>query len=662
MQFGILFQSLFSLLIFFSTPFIDSLIRVNPNIFFHSDSLIGHEAINDHFQKLSKIEQFHITAKAFKQGYRLDTSKKNYGDSVILYYGKAVNLIKPKFNKNSSLVKEAVDAYYSFYKEEEGVAFINSILNQSSDLSPKLKWYLYNKMAIYEEFLLAYDTSIKHYLEALLLAEKLADVEKQARVESNVGILFRKIKEYDKGLLYQKKAIDHFEQAMKDSVELIQEYPKFLTNYANTLNLSGKSDEAIPYMVKAVNLWDSLQSDRYYLACDQNNLAHAYLKNGEIENAKKYFSASLENSILENIEFCIASNYYGQSLIKFQKGETKQALTLCEKALKENLKTNRLQNRAEIYELLSKIYEEHGSFKKSNTALKKFITTSKLVEDADAKHRASYIESRFENQKIKQEITALHTKNTQRKTQVYFLCLSILLLGLVGAYWLSRYRNKVKFSKVARQRDLNEYQLQTLKNQMNPHFIFNALNSAQHYILKSEKKSAYQFLSRFSKLIRKVMVQSVEQCISIEDEIEILKSYLELEKIRFGEKLNFKISLENEDQLDGKKIPSMILQPFVENAVLHGLSNKKENGLIEINIKSDDRYMYCSIEDDGVGRLESAKINEQKAFYHKSIASKNISKRVDLLKGLYPEASMDFVDKELPKTGTIVHIKLPIQA
>ncbi len=210
----------------------------------------------------------------------------------------------------------------------------------------------------------------------------------------------------------------------------------------------------------------------------------------------------------------------------------------------------------------------------------------------------------------------------------------LLLIAFIILYF--RYSiNKVqkKEQEKAKTREtVARLEATALRAQMNPHFIFNALNSIQNFILKNEKKVAQDFLIKFSRLIRNVLEFSKSDFITVADEIQTLDLYIQLEKLRAADRFTYVIEVDpgiSEHAL----IPSMILQPFIENAILHGLIPKSDGeGLLRISLQSQSGNIKCTIEDNGIGRIKSAEIKSKKLNYHKSMGLSVTSERLDLLK------------------------------
>ncbi|CAL2094867.1 Signal transduction histidine kinase internal region domain-containing protein [Tenacibaculum sp. 190524A05c] len=209
-----------------------------------------------------------------------------------------------------------------------------------------------------------------------------------------------------------------------------------------------------------------------------------------------------------------------------------------------------------------------------------------------------------------------------------------------------------------RKNEFAHLQLKSLKAQMNPHFMFNAMNSIQNLVLKGDKHEAYNYLTKFSSLIRDNLNMSEKSFVSFEDEILLLKKYLELEKLRFRE--NFQYEMIGIDFIDSIKVPSMIIQPFVENAIKHGLLHKK-TGIKKVTLKFTlHEVLECTIIDNGIGMRASKDINELNDLKNNSLSTKLIEERLTLLKDYY-KTNIGFSYIDIPE-GTKVIIKIPYTA
>jgi ligand-binding sensor domain-containing protein/anti-sigma regulatory factor (Ser/Thr protein kinase) len=254
------------------------------------------------------------------------------------------------------------------------------------------------------------------------------------------------------------------------------------------------------------------------------------------------------------------------------------------------------------------------------------------------------------------------------KTWSFIIALIVIVIALFyGIYkWqlnIQKEKNKLNLEKVQLQNSLKQSMMSSIKAQMNPHFLFNALNTIQSFIMSEDKRNASTYLSKFSKLTRLILEMSEKETITLADEIESLKLYLDLEKIRF-EYLEYNITLHSGVNADSIHIPSMIVQPYVENAIKHGLLHKKDNRVLSLSFERlSDHKLLITIEDNGIGRKRSQELNQIKHKKHKSFATEANLKRLDILNQDNQDISIEYIDKfdnVNQAAGTTVKIIIPI--
>jgi len=224
-------------------------------------------------------------------------------------------------------------------------------------------------------------------------------------------------------------------------------------------------------------------------------------------------------------------------------------------------------------------------------------------------------------------------------------------------------QNELLLEKNQLEKNLNLSTLKAIKSQMNPHFFYNALNTIQSFILSNDKKLALHYLSKFSSLTRKILEMSEKDLITVAEEIETMTLYLDLEKARFDQEFEYEITLKNIEDAYLIKIPSLLLQPYVENAVKHGLLHKKGDKKITIEFLKIENMLQISIEDNGIGREKSAALNAIKNKNHQSFATNAMQNKIELLnKNRNRKISIHIKDKlnqNLQSMGTIVEIIIP---
>ena len=241
----------------------------------------------------------------------------------------------------------------------------------------------------------------------------------------------------------------------------------------------------------------------------------------------------------------------------------------------------------------------------------------------------------------------------------WFIAL-VLLSILAIIYAIFRYRTRE--IERAYKLQLVDSELAALRSQMNPHFIFNSLNSIQYFILKKEPREAYTYLSKFASLMRKILQNSRLKYISIQDEIEGLDLYLEMEKMRMDNNLDYTINTRNIENLEEINMPTMLIQPFVENSIIHGLLPKEDNRILNILISKENNHLLCTITDNGIGREAARIMNEKRSSKHTSAGMNLTQKRLKILsegKGNFDVVINDIKNKDGSR-GTIVKLVVPI--
>ncbi|WP_034061346.1 sensor histidine kinase [Lacinutrix jangbogonensis] len=267
------------------------------------------------------------------------------------------------------------------------------------------------------------------------------------------------------------------------------------------------------------------------------------------------------------------------------------------------------------------------------------------------------------------QISLLVTKPFWEKLWFYIL-LGFFFIAIVSVFYRRQMRLKeAEKNKLLKQlevdKELTNLKLENLRSQMNPHFVFNALNSIQEYILSNQKGLAADYLGKFADLIRTYLEHSSKGQISLEEEVHTLNMYLELEKLRFEDSLNYTIEISNTIDPETINIPTMLIQPYAENALKHGLFHKKENRKLTILIsRISNNAIQCIVEDNGVGRKRSNEINKKRAANHKSFALKATTERLDLLnygnEKKIGVSIIDLLDTNNQPTGTRIVLKIPI--
>jgi LytS/YehU family sensor histidine kinase len=210
-----------------------------------------------------------------------------------------------------------------------------------------------------------------------------------------------------------------------------------------------------------------------------------------------------------------------------------------------------------------------------------------------------------------------------------------------------------------------ELEKRMVRAQLDPHFIFNALNAIQHLITINDKTAALKYLSKFSKLVRQTLENSVSHKVPVADEVRLLRYYLELESLRFDHQFAFAIEVDEGLDIYNVEIPFLLLQPYVENAIVHGLRHKKGSGILKIQLQGEKDYLHCIVEDNGVGRKEAAKIMVNSGKSHTSRGMSVTDQRLATLNTDQERKTQlkitDLYDNQQKAAGTKVEVFIPLE-
>jgi len=362
------------------------------------------------------------------------------------------------------------------------------------------------------------------------------------------------------------------------------------------------------------------------------------------------------------------------------KNENKAALNAVREALAAIKKSKGNVLLMENYETLSTIFYKLGNSDSAYIYLKKYMELKDSLLKKQYLFRLNNYKKEAEEERTTSQINILNKNNQLKeqklKQQAFIkngLIIGILLLSLLGVFVIRNLTLKRRNDKLCMQKNLEfqqlenekkqaELEMQALRAQMNPHFIFNCLSSINRFILKNEGKTASNYLTRFSRLMRMVLMNSQKSLISLEDELQMLEIYLEMERLRFKDSFDYAITFLNVVDSDNIFVPPLLLQPFCENAIWHGLMNKEGKGRLDMELSIENNILNCIITDNGVGREKAEEMNSKTAEKEKSMGLKITTERLALLnkeKGIHTSYDIeDLKDENGNATGTKVILRI----
>jgi len=586
-----------------------------------------HDAILIAIQKSylsQEAEAYQILGQFNFELNEYNLSYKNYKKAIVIY-----EQLKLVSTQNFNATNQLANIYYPIGKSAELINdYDNSILYYNK--------YLKNVTTI--------NDIVKTHIGLGDVYLKQGEL-KGAQVHYNKALKLEEKRKNKKGIALLNLKLGELESSKNNSKEAI-EYYRHSQNTANEIN-----DDQL------VNQAYSNISTIYE---DENNIEQGIQINQEALN----FNQTRNNKFEESKNNIDLANF----LIKQDKDE--EAIQYLENSVKIADASGDIENKSKAFKVLSEVYDKTGQ---ESEALKKYKEYL-ILEDSlyqlrkkqltqqnkkgamleNAQNKLSLLEKDKQLNEntielLKQERIIQEENIARQQIITYALIFGILIL-IVTAFLVYR-------SNKAKNKANQLLVLKSLRAQMNPHFIFNALNSVNSFISKNDERAANRYLSDFSRLMRDVMENSQEDFISLTKEIDILSMYLKLENHRFKNKFDYSFDVDENINTEDILIPPMLIQPYIENAVWHGLRYKKEKGFLKVNIQKSDNAIIVTVEDNGIGRKKSQEIKTDNQKILKSTGIKNIDSRLKIISDVY-KAKLGVTIEDAIPVGTKVTVKI----
>lgn len=565
--------------------------------------------------------------------------------------------------------------------------------------NPHVKCFALNKLGAFYRDKSKYKKALNFHFTALNLAKEINNTEQIIISENMLGVVYRRTDEVIPAINHHQRALELGEKIQNPNETILrniaisrnslgniyltmnqlddayQQFSKSLEiehkignnlglaiNYQNIGGIFEKKNElkkALENYEKSLHYNNIIKSELGKLIC-YNSIGGIYLKNNNIKLAEKYILPTIEIANTIQDDYYISASYINTGwLFSLQNKEEAEDYLL--KGLKIAENQSYLSAIIDANFLLSELAEKKGESAKSLSYYKAYSENKeKLINETNLRY-INDLNSRFILEKKKNDYIKLQNEHQKVKLQftnnkfLFFIILVSLLLLLAALYnW---YRQKI----LKKDKAMLLLEQDLLSLQMNPHFIFNALNSIKSYIIKNDHQNAVYYLNNFAKLIRSILSGINQKEVTLKEELAVLETYVSLEKMRFSGDILFEI--ENKTNLDFEKIkiPSLLLQTFIENSIWHGLSTKEGEKKIKIEIqKTNKQRILIQILDNGIGREQAKNLNIGTHGKNKSLGLLITEKRLqNYYDGNFSLEIEDLYENDKP-TGTLVNLEIPI--
>tara|TARA_R110002020_G_C16315737_1_gene774256 strand:- start:1290 stop:3158 length:1869 start_codon:yes stop_codon:yes gene_type:complete len=503
-----------------------------------------------------------------------------------------------------------------------------------------------NVGVVYHYFLSDPLTALDYYQKAYAISETAPSFERfQFALLTNMGLIHYEQEDFDRALPIFKKLL-LFPQGKSNT----------LSNIGNIFGLRQQTDSAVYYFKASIQEAER-NGDVLQIANVKSNLGLVQAQAGALVDGLENTIASVNMVDSLELEMLRVPVYINAAEVYMHGDDLEIAETYSQASLNAVRSLNNLYTETKALHTLAKIQEKKGNYKEALENFKAYSILNDSLINADRKVEISRKEIQYEADK-KEALALVNAERQRTIKNASILSGAGIILAALFAFALYRKKQKADTEKKEAQfrAKVADVELRVLRAQMNPHFIFNSLNSIGDYILRNDSQAASDYLGKFAKLMRMTLENSDKKEISLMEDITLLKTYLGIEQKRFDYRFDFNIKWTDDLNTDEVFLPPMLLQPFVENSIVHGLSTIEKGGKIDISFEHINSELVCIVEDNGIGR---SSLNKPALTNGKS--SKGIAitqNRIDVLnKTKNTSGAIKIIDKDV---GTKVVVKIPL--
>jgi len=548
------------------------------------------------------------------------------------------------------------------YKEglESALKGLHLTEGQRSKRFLEIKAALHTNASVLLHYQGNYSDALQHALNAVRLGEQLKNLYIAQKAYSSSAGIYGELYSPDNNfgtytdrLRYKTLAKYFMLKAYEGSLVVSSKRVSAVAAYNLGLFFSeaNQPDSSKFFLDAAIQL--GIQSNYYELLSNAYNVKGGDLAKSYPDSAMYFLNKAIHHAAAVGFISNQATAMISKATLLNEMGRTEEALALAEEALELSLQSEVQATQLNAYKLLSQLHEVRGDNDKAYAYFKKHIEIKDSLISAENYARIEELKTRYDTELKDSEIQNLSKTTaiqqlTIRQRNFTVIGLAIFIVFASGGVWLYvRQRNLVQQKK---QIDLEN---RFLRFQLNPHFMSNALVSIQRFVFERDQQQAGDYLARFARLMRQFLEYSRKDVIPIEDEVEVLRNYLDIQKLSFANGFEYQITVDASLDVSAEKIPPLFAQPFVENAIEHGIKGVP-NGKIAISFSKSDQFVELVISDNGKG------ITEPTPGGRKSLATTIIRERIDLLNKVSKQKITLKIGEPVNGQGTSVHLLLPI--
>ena len=589
---------------------------------------------------------------------------KNREDTLLMRHVANISAVHDYAAGRLYALNELGRTYRNTSQYEQGIALHKealAIAEKSDNLFFRV--YSLNYLGVAYRRISSIRIAMDSHQRALELAQSVKNPSESLKKSINVsfngiGNLYLRLKQYD-------QAIEYFEKSLKLEAELgnILGLAVNHQNIGECLEEQGKLDLALENYRTSLAYNEQIDDARGRVIC-KTSIAQIYLKQNLTDDALSLLRTVLPMAQGLGDGFLTAPVYLDLGWALMLSGQLGKAEENMLDGLKlaDSLKVQRIS--AQANHLLSELFGYTGDYKK---ALDHKLKANQIDDQVLNEVTIRYVDDvlfRYNSQKAENDMQQMKQESDMRERELRTTRTTLLISGIAMALLAGIFYILYRQYQLKNEKKMLTLEQSMLRSQMNPHFLFNSLNSIKLYIINNDQKNAVHYLNKFAKLVRKILESSSVREIPLAEELETVELYMVIENIRFSNEINFHISIDADIDTHTVRIPSLILQPFLENALWHGLSSKQGEKNINVHISSDKKgYIHIAITDNGIGRAASEKLKANKVLKRKSVGIEITKERLanfakEYQNSFYLEI-VDLYDQSGKASGTKVMLHLP---
>jgi tetratricopeptide (TPR) repeat protein len=622
------------------------------------------------------ISRLIITIIIFLQFYISHATTNQKPDH---YFDSIASEVKANWMNNPDNALEIIDKAEQNYQKQplryaELVKFRGIVYYFKSDYSTAKNFYeeslrlyqaipdssgisaLLNNLAIVAVETGEYTEAVKLYLQALEIAEKMRDKGLTGRIYLNLGNISAELDQPEQSLGQYLKSLEYV-----DSIEQKGFYASLLNNIGGSYSDLKEYDKAFEYHSRSLKMRREV-GDSIPIAISLSNIGNVLVRMKQPKEAIQKYHQAIEIYVNKGYKKGLVStyNYLGNCYLEL--GNHSKAREYLNLNINEAEALESGFWAANGYSSLATAYFKLGNYENAYKALLKYQTLNDSLQVDGSRRHMAELEKKYETQKKEAEIQRLNADKLQQEKKLairttWFLTAIIAALVAIMMLVVVRYRQHRKTAALDKKNLEMENQL--LRLQINPHFLFNSLNSIQYYMDKNPE-SASRYITKFARLTRLILEHSRTHWVNLSEEIEAMELYMEMEQLRLEKKFEWTVKIDDEIDAEIVEVPPMMFQPFIENAIKHGIQPLENEGKILIKIlKTEEAKLKITITDNGVGIKEETKSNN-----HQSLGTQLTKERIALFEKQYKN-KLSFQIRNLNESGlskgTEVLIELPFR-